>query len=115
MRVRAALDQGDRVRDQQGAELIGFLIGKDNRDWRAAILLDDRIVGVGEPPGQSTFGHVQGDLLVAGKDLGVLPNIVKKGARPRVAPGREQDGGVGRRGAEEGLGEPDSTAPLRLS
>ena len=43
-------DHRDGVGDEHRAELVGMLVGKDHLDRHSFFLLNDRIVGVGQPP-----------------------------------------------------------------
>jgi len=74
--MRRFSDHRDSVGDKHGAELVGLLVGKDHLDRHSIFLLDDRIVGVGQPPSQLASCDSQCDLFVPSKRYSILANIV---------------------------------------
>ena len=91
-----------------------LLVGINDLDALAVLLLDDRVVGVGQTESQFAAADRQGDLLVAAQHLGVLLQLEEELPRLLLAPMGEQDRGMRRRGAEQWLGDAHAALPLRI-
>ena len=93
----------------------GLTVGVNDHDGAAGIELAHGIVGVGQAKSKLARPHRGGDLFVAREDLHAIGlQVAKVGLGLVVAPGDEQAGRLGRRRAEERLGDADLPLPARF-
>ena len=113
--VRAALDDRQRVGNEERAELIVPLVGIDDGNRTGPLDLDDRVVRVGQAEGDLAGRAGGGDLLVAAQDLDVVGfEAVEKLLGLLFAERGEQNGGVAGGGAGDRPGDADFAFPLGI-
>ncbi len=113
--MRSALDNGQRVGNEESADAVEITIGVDDCHGTAGVDLAHGVVGVGQPDCDLPRSDGRGHLLVARQHLHIVGfQCAEKGFRLLVTPGGEEACRVGCGGAEEGLGDADLPFPPRI-
>src|SRR5262245_18944534 len=114
--MRPILQNGQRVGNEERSDSAGLLIGVDDVHRLPCADFLQGSVGVGQAKRELAVADINGDLLIAAKDLNLIGlEPLEEGFSPIVVPSGEQASCMGSSRTEERLRDCDMTAPFRVA